>query len=234
MLRRAVPLAVAAAFALLLPTIAHAQSAIAGVVKDASGAVLPGVTVEASSDVLIEKTRAVETDGSGQYKIVDLRPGTYIVTFSLSGFSTFRREGLELPTNFTATINADLKVGSLEESITVSGASPVVDVQTTVHTQVLARDTLDALPTGRTIQGLGQLVVGVALSIPDVGGTRAMQQTYMSTHGMTAANNTVLVDGMMVNGLQADGAVQSYFNDAMSTEVSYQTSGIGADTSSDS
>ena len=101
-----------------------------------------------------------------------------------------------------------------------------------MHTQVLARDTLDALPTGRTIQGLGQLVVGVALSIPDVGGTRAMQQTYMSTHGMTAANNTVLVDGMMVNGLQADGAVQSYFNDAMSTEVSYQTSGIGADTSS--
>src|SRR5262245_24902446 len=232
MLRRVMAVAAAAAFVVLLPAIASAQSAIAGVVKDASGAVLPGVTVEASSDVLIEKTRAVETDGSGQYKIVDLRPGTYVVTFTLSGFSTFRREGVELPTNFTATINADLKVGSLEESITVSGASPVVDVQTTVHTQVLARDTLDALPTGRTIQGLGQLVVGVALSIPDVGGTRAMQQTYMSTHGMTAANNTVLVDGMMVNGLQADGAVQSYFNDAMSTEVSYQTSGIGADTSS--
>src|SRR5262245_5462595 len=232
MLRRVMAVAEAAAFVVLLPAIASAQSAIAGVVKDASGAVLPGVTVEASSDVLIEKTRAVETDGSGQYKIVDLRPGTYVVTFTLSGFSTFRREGVELPTNFTATINADLKVGSLEESITVSGASPVVDVQTTVHTQVLARDTLDALPTGRTIQGLGQLVVGVALSIPDVGGTRAMQQTYMSTHGMTAANNTVLVDGMMVNGLQADGAVQSYFNDAMSTEVSYQTSGIGADTSS--
>ena len=104
-------------------------------------------------------------------------------------------------------------------------------MQTTVHTQVLNRDTLDALPTGRTIQGVGQLVVGVALSIPDVGGARAMQQTYMSTHGMTAANNTVMVDGMMVNGLQSDGAVQSYFNDAMSQEVSYQTSGIGAETS---
>ena len=126
-----------------------------------------------------------------------------------------------------------MKVGSLEETITVSGQSPRWSTsQSTVHTQVLSRDTLDSLPTGRTIQGLGQLVVGVALSIPDVGGSRAMQQTYMSTHGMTAANNTVLVDGLMVNGLQADGAVQSYFNDAMSQEVSYQTSGIGAETSS--
>jgi hypothetical protein len=215
----------------LLPTVAHAQSAIAGVVKDTSGAVLPGVTVEAASDVLIEKTRSVVTDGSGQYKIIDLRPGVYSVTFTLPGFATVRRDGVELPTNFTSTINADLKVGSLEETVVVSGQSPVVDVQTTVHTQVLNRDTLDALPTGRTIQGLGQLVVGVALSIPDVGGTRAMQQTYMSTHGLNAAQNTVLVDGMMVNGLQSDGAVQSYFNDAMSQEVSYQTSGIGADTS---
>jgi hypothetical protein len=213
------------------PNPARAQSAIAGVVKDASGAVLPGVTVEASSDVLIEKTRSVTTDGQGQYKIVDLRPGVYVVTFTLTGFQSFRRDAIELPTAFTATINADMKVGSLEETVTVSGSSPVVDVQSTVHTQVMNREVLDALPTGRTIQGLGQIVVGIALSIPDVGGTRAMQQTYMSTHGMDATNNTVLVDGMMVNGLQSDGAVQSYFNDAMSQEVSYQTSGIGADTS---
>ena len=101
-----------------------------------------------------------------------------------------------------------------------------------VHTQVLNRDTLDALPTGRTIQGLGQLVIGIGLNVPDVGGSRAMQQTYMNTHGMDATNNTVLVDGLMVNGLQSDGAVQSYFNDSMNQEVSYQTSGIGADTSS--
>ena len=217
---------------LALPATARAQSAIAGVVKDTSGAILPGVTVEAASDALIEKTRSVVSDGQGQYKIVDLRPGTYIVTFSLPGFQTIKREGLELPSAFTATINADMKVGGLEESVTVSGASPVVDVQSTVHTQVLNRETLDSLPTGRTIQGLGQLVVGIALSIPDVGGSRAMQQTYMSTHGMDATNNTVQVDGLMVNGLQADGAVQSYFNDAMNQEVSYQTSGIGADTSS--
>jgi hypothetical protein len=232
MRRRFIALVAAALASLVLvPTVAHAQSAIAGVVKDTSGAVLPGVTVEAASDVLIEKTRSVVTDGAGQYKIIDLRPGVYSVTFSLPGFATVKRDGVELPANFTSTINADLKVGSLEETVVVSGLSPVVDVQTTVHTQVLNRDTLDALPTGRTIQGLGQLVVGVALSIPDVGGTRAMQQTYMSTHGLTSANNTVLVDGMMVNGLQSDGSVQSYFNDAMSQEVSYQTSGIGADTS---
>ena len=215
---------------LMTPAAAHAQSAIVGVVKDTSGAILPGVSVEASSDVLIEKTRAVTTDGAGQYTIVDLRPGTYVVTFTLPGFQALKRDNVELPSEFTATINAVLKVGGLEESVTVSGQSPIVDVTTAVHTQVLSRDVMDAIPTGRTIQGMGQLIVGVNLSLPDTGGARAMQQTYMSTHGMTTSNTTVLVDGMMVNGLQADGAVQSYFNDAMNQEVSYQTSGIGAET----
>ena len=99
-----------------------------------------------------------------------------------------------------------------------------------MHTQVLDREAIDAIPTGRSIQGMAQLIVGISLNLPDTGGARAMQQTYMTTHGMTLANNTVLVDGMMVNGLQLDGGVQSYFNDAMNQEVSYQTSGIGADT----
>ena len=129
MTRRFLALVVAALACLVLaPTVAHAQSAIAGVVKDTSGAVLPGVTVEAASDVLIEKTRSVVTDGAGQYKIIDLRPGVYSVTFTLPGFATVKRDGVELPSNFTSTINADLKVGSLEESVTVTGASPVVDV----------------------------------------------------------------------------------------------------------
>src|SRR2546423_5206168 len=100
---------------LALPTAARAQSTIAGVVKGTSGAVLPGVTVEASSDVLIERTRSVVTDAAGQYKIVNLRPGVYVVTFTLPGFQTFRRDGIELPSSFTATVNADLKVGGLEE-----------------------------------------------------------------------------------------------------------------------
>jgi hypothetical protein len=222
----------AVAMVWLFPAVASAQSAIVGVVKDTSGAVLPGVTVEAASDALIEKTRAVVTDGSGQYRIVDLRPGTYSVTFSLEGFQSFKRDALELPAQFTMTINADMKVGALEETLTVTGDAPTVDVQTAVHTQVLNREAIDAIPTGRTIQGMGQLIVGVSLNLPDTGGARAMQQTYMSTHGMTSANNTVMVDGMIVNGLQSDGSVQSYFNDAMNQEVSYQTSGIGAETSS--
>src|ERR1700710_2014153 len=109
--------AIALACVVLLPAAARAQSAIGGVVKDTSGAVLPGVTVEAASDVLIEKTRAVTTDGSGQYKIVDLRPGIYVVTFSLPGFNSVKREGLDLPSAFTAQVNADMRVGALEETV---------------------------------------------------------------------------------------------------------------------
>jgi carboxypeptidase family protein len=213
------------------PAIARAQSTIIGVVRDTSGAVLPGVSVEASSNVLIEGSRSAITDGQGNYRIVDLRPGVYVLTFTLSGFQTFKREGLELPTNFTATVNADMKVGSLEESITVSGASPVVDVQSSSRTTVLTRETLDAIPTGRTIQSVGQLVVGVSLNVPDVGGSRAMQQTYMSVHGLSASQVTTQVDGMVVNGLDGDGAVQNYFNNMMSQEMSYQTAGAGADVS---
>ena len=116
---------------LLVPAPVSAQQAsgIAGLVRDTSGAVLPGVTVEAASPALIEKVRTVVTDGEGRYSIVDLRLGTYVVTFSLAGFSTVRREGVELPGGFTATVNADMKVGALEETITVTGAAPLVDTQ---------------------------------------------------------------------------------------------------------
>src|SRR5712672_37841 len=94
----------------LVPAMAFAQASITGVVKDASGAVLPGVTVEAASPVLIEKSRAAVTDGSGQYRIVDLRAGTYSVTFTLTGFSTVKREGIELSGSSTATVNGCMKV----------------------------------------------------------------------------------------------------------------------------
>src|SRR6478752_4019474 len=110
----------------IAPAAAFAQASITGVVKDGSGAVLPGVTVEASSDVLIEKVRSAVTDGGGQYRIVDLRAGTYAVTFSLTGFSSVKREGVELTGSFTATINADMKIGTLQETITVTGETPVV------------------------------------------------------------------------------------------------------------
>src|SRR6188768_1055744 len=115
----------------VFPSAAFAQASIVGTVRDASGAVLPGVTVEASSPALIEKTRSVTSNGAGQYSIEDLRPGTYTVTFSLAGFSTVKREGIELSGSFAATVNADLRVGGVTETITVSGQAPVVDVTST-------------------------------------------------------------------------------------------------------
>src|SRR2546422_6377410 len=128
---------------LLLSSLASAQQAsgIAGIVRDSSGAVLPGVTVEAASPALIEKLRTVATDGDGRYTFVDLRPGSYTVTFSLQGFKTSRREGIVLTSGFTATVNADLQVGALEETITVSGETPLVDTQN-VRRQTVATSEL--------------------------------------------------------------------------------------------
>src|ERR1043165_9986315 len=132
-----------------LPGYAHAQSAtsgaIAGLVKDTSGAVLPGVTVEASSPVLIEKVRTVVTDDKGEFKIVDLRAGTYAVTFSLPGFARVKRENLELVTGVTLPVNAELKVGDIQETITVTSATPVVDVQNVKSQSVMSRQVLDTL-----------------------------------------------------------------------------------------
>jgi Carboxypeptidase regulatory-like domain len=210
---------------LALPATARAQSAFAGVVKDATGAVLPGVTVEASSPALIEKVRSVTTDANGLYRIENLRPGTYTITFNLPGFSAVKRDAVELPSNFTSTINADLKVGAMEETVTVSGQSPVVDVQSNSKAQVLSREVLDAVPTAHTIQGVGQLVVGVTLTAPDVGGSQAMQQTYFTVHGLGAAQTSLMMDGMIINGLQGDGAIQTYTNDAGNQEMVYQTGG---------
>jgi hypothetical protein len=219
------------AFALALPAVAFAQSSFTGTVKDTSGAVLPGVTVEAASPVLIEGSKSDITDANGQYRLVDLRPGVYTLTYTLPGFKTTRQEKVELRADFTGTMNATLEVGALEEAITVTGASPTVDVSSNAKVEVMTAEILEQVPTGRSIQALAQLVSGVSLNVPDVGGSRGMQQTYMSTRGLTSANNLVTVDGLMVNGLDGDGAVQQYFNQAMMEEMSYQTSGAGADVS---
>ena len=135
----------------LLPAAAFAQAGIAGNVKDSSGAVLPGVTVEAASPALIEKTRSVVTDGGGNYKIENIRPGTYSVTFTLPGFNTVKRDGIELAGSFVATVNADMKVGAIEETITVTGETPIVDIQSTARQQVLNKDVIEAIPTGRNL-----------------------------------------------------------------------------------
>src|SRR5215470_14277040 len=191
-------------FAALVPE-SLAQSAFTGTVKDQSGAVLPGVTVEASSPALIEKSRSTVTDERGTYKIIDLRPGNYSVTFTLPGFKTVKHE-VELQSDFTATINAEMTVGAVEDSITVAAEAPLVDTQTNFKAQVLPRDVLDTVPTAHTIQSAGQLVVGVQMDAPDVGGSRAMQQTYFVVHGAGTSQTSVMMDGMIINGLQNDGA----------------------------
>jgi Carboxypeptidase regulatory-like domain/TonB-dependent Receptor Plug Domain len=209
---------------------AWAQSAIAGVVKDSTGLVLPGVIVEASSDVLIEKVRTAITDGQGQYRIIDLRPGTYVVVFTLTGFNTYRQEGLELPSSFTATVNADLRVGALEEAIIVTGDTPVVDTRTATTTQVISRDVWDTLPSARNVQAVAQLMPGVRMNQSDVGGSQAMQQQQFLVRGITGGNNTVSFDGMNLNSLLGDGATVPYFNDATIEEFSFQAGALGADT----
>ncbi len=187
----------------LFPATAWAQADsgnIAGVVRDTSGAVMPGVTVEAASPALIEKVRSVITDSQGLYRIVDLRPGTYSVTFTLPGFSTVKREGIALTTGFTANVNADLKVGSLEETITVTGEAPVVDTQNVEQQQTLSREILDAIPTSRRPAQFITLIVGAdgganASTLHDVGGVGS-DRAFFGVHGQRADDMTYNFGGM--------------------------------------
>src|SRR5438093_1873731 len=190
----------------LIPDATSAQQAsgIAGVVRDASAAVLPGVTVEAASPALIERVRTVVTDGEGRYNIVDLRPGTYVVTFSLGGFNTVRREGIELRAGFTATVNADMQVGSLQETITVTGASPLVDTQNVRLQAAVSSELRSALPTGsQGLIGVATLVPGMTSSGLDAGGGGATgiyganQTTSANFHGKAGSKQSY--DGMQTN-----------------------------------
>jgi hypothetical protein len=186
---------------LLLPALAWAQAesgSIAGVVRDPSGAVMPGVTVEAASPVLIEKVRTVVTDSQGLYRIVDLRPGSYTVTFTLPGFSTFKRDGIELSTGFTATVNGEMKVGALEETVTVSGAAPVVDTQNVQQQTTLTRALLDAIPTSRRPSQMLTLIVGAdagGTNFHDVGGV-GTDRGFFGVHGQRADDMTFNFAGM--------------------------------------
>src|SRR5262245_17302808 len=185
----------------ILPCAAWAQSetgGIAGVVRDTSGAVLPGVTVEAASPALIEKVRVVTTDSQGQYRIVDLRPGMYTVAFTLPGFRTFRREGIELTTSFTATVNADMQVGTVEETITVTGEAPVVDVQNVTQQTTITRALLDALPTSRRVAQLITLIPAAnagGTNFHDVGGVGS-DRGFFGVHGQRPDDMTYNYGGM--------------------------------------
>ena len=218
-----------ALLSLLLATSALAQttSGISGVVKDTSNAVLPGVTVEAASPVLIEKVRSAIADSEGRYNFVDLVPGTYTVTFSLTGFTTLRRDGIILPAGFTAVVNADLPVGSLEESITVSGASPLVDTQNVRRQINVTRELLDSLPTStKRVDTMVTLTPGFT-GVADVGGRYFSEPG--AYHGKKGTKQ--YFDGMGIENSAGNSSYQ--VNAAVVEEMVLNTSGMSAETNSD-
>jgi hypothetical protein len=211
----------------MFPAFAQAQSAIAGLVTDATGAVLPGVTVEAASPALIEKVRTAVTDAQGRYAIVNVRPGEYAVTFSLQGFASFKRAGITVAADTSVPLNVQLGMGAVEETITVSGASPIVDVQQAARSQVLAHEVLDTIPTARTIGTVGAVVPGVKLSKPDLGGTSQVEQAIVTARGKKGEDAAMEVNG--VDSRIASSSGEAYTNFGMMQEVTYQTAALSAE-----
>ncbi|MGE3704896.1 MAG: carboxypeptidase regulatory-like domain-containing protein [Vicinamibacterales bacterium] len=223
---------------LATPVTALAQavgSGITGVARDTSGAVLPGVTVEAASPALIEKVRSAVTDGDGRYNIVNLVPGTYTVTFTLAGFSTTRREGVVLTGNFTAQVNADMQVGSLEETLTVTGNAPLVDTANITQQTRVSRELLEALPTasmgGSTLIAMTPGLTGTA-SIADVGGTAGYREgmgsnaNNASYHGREGLSYNV--DGLSILSVLNEGTFSFVPNPLLFSEVTVETGGNAA------
>lgn len=211
------------------PTAAQ-DSGIAGAVTDDTGGVLPGVAVEAASPVLIEGARLAVTDARGRYAFTALRPGVYTVTFTLTGFTTVVREGVELTAGFTAPLNAALAVGALEETVTVSGRSPVIDVQRVQERQVVTRDVLDSLPMNKDWGAIGALTVGVAPESQDVGGVRDSYMPYLAAHGGDTRDGMRQMDGLTMGNLSCGYSCTTLnANDAQTEELSYEIGAISAD-----
>jgi hypothetical protein len=237
LVRPAVGLVVAALAVLALGTghaAAQGQSGtIAGVVRDSSGAILPGVSVEAASPALIEKVRSVVTDGTGAYRIVDLRPGTYSVTFTLSGFSIVKREGVELTAGFTANVNADLRIGALEETITVTGTSPIVDTQNVAKLATASREVMDVLPTDRNFVSFAAMTPAVLVTgvRQNVGGSIPETGMNLVVHGSRASDSLVMVEGMPIINGSGTGGLQygNYLNNALAQEITFQTGSQNAE-----
>jgi len=207
-----------------VPAAAFAQATITGTVKDTSGAVLPGVTVEASSPVLIEKVRSALTDSSGLYRIVDLRPGAYTLTVTLPGFATVKRDGIEVTGSVTLTIPIELKVGELQETVTVTGASPVVDVQNTRRETVISADAIQSLPATRAYGSLLNAMPGVTVDSNGLAATPTM--TFFSAHGGRTNEGRMSINGMTVAAAFNGGGVSSLTYDTANVEeVSVLVSG---------
>ncbi len=217
--------------ALMAPSVAVAQATLAGVVKDTSGAVLPGVTIEAASPVLIEKVRTAVSDGNGRFQITELRPGAYTVTFTLTGFSTGRREGVQLSGSGTTTVDMEMRVGSLEETVTVTGEAPVVDTQSVAKQQVLSSDTVNALPTARNYFGLARMIPGTSGGGNDVGGSNIQQVGQSVTvHGSKNTDQRITANGVNTMTLQAGGNIGGQTPDLGSAaEVTVDTTSLAAD-----
>jgi Carboxypeptidase regulatory-like domain len=207
----------------LLPFAASAQSTISGVVKDASGAVVANATVEASSDVLIERTRTVTTNSDGRYAIVDLRPGTYVVSVSLAGFNTVKQT-VVVPANVTVPVDAEMKVGTVGEVVNVQARVATVDVENVAHPETLTRSDMDSLPTGRYMQSIASYVPGAHLNLPDIGGSQQIEQNYISVHGNLPGQDVYMYDGMLINTVYLDGAIQQYVDNETIAETTYQSS----------
>jgi hypothetical protein len=214
----------AIALVIAAPRIVLAQASITGTVKDGSGAVLPGVTVEAGSTVLIEKTRSSITDSSGLYRIVDLRPGTYTVTFTLPGFNSVKREGIELAGSATITIPIEMNVGALEETVTVTGESPVVDVQNTRRETVINASVIETLPATRAYGAVLNAMAGLTVDNNGLAATPTM--TFFSAHGGRTNEGRMTINGMTVAAAFNGGGVSSLTYDTNNVEeVSVLVSG---------
>src|SRR6188508_2864966 len=210
--------------AAVLPSLASAQGTLTGTVRDQSGAVLPGVTVEASSPALIEKVRTAVTDGAGQYRVTGLNPGTYSLTFRLTGFNIVKREGIELSGTATLTIPVDMRVGALEETITVTGESPVVDVQTTQRETVLSADVVAAIPGNRSVGTLLNAVPG--LNVNDGALAASPTMTFFAARGGPINEGRMAINGMTIAAPFNGGGVSTYILDsANAQEISVAVAG---------
>ena len=208
----------------LLPSTVFAQGTLTGTVRDASGAVLPGVTVEAASPALIEKVRSVVTDGTGQYRVIDLNPGTYSLTFSLPGFSTVKRDGIEMTGTAVLTIPIEMRVGALQETITVTGETPVVDVQSTKRETVISQEIISAIPATRAVGSLLNATPGLTVDNNGLAATPTM--TFFSARGGQTNEGRMAVNGMTVAAAFNGGGVSSYILDSVNVdEVAVVVSG---------